>query len=642
MRRRAGRIVFSCLLFALSAAARAQMPPLSLDGEVPDLFPGADEEALLPVESDALPRPSIREPFSIGEALYDPSRVPAAVVSLLDLMGVPVVADQAAADRAPGLTLSEAEVRALIDQGVEDASAAAENEEGSLPYSFADLHTFVAPFLRDANVEQLAERYAEAYERRPDDLVPKVLMGQPIVPETPLSRVQIWLLLVDGFVGPGARAAAADLGDGRQTGRPTLAVYRRGASSEPPIPVAAPAGRWGTAQGPLSSLVNRLLNTVDLPWVMAHLPLIQSRVPLTISPANGVAHEGHGGSGARVQFEARIGAPAAPVVAPSGRPVLIPLASPTLSGHDMRWNLAPADKDKFDDHGTLQGTLGSWVPSNGKGALPLSYVPKRENANGVGSRQRENALLRAQMRTWDLLTSRYELAPEFQGLKSHFKGLTMATAPVRLEWHSDGLDLLLTNVYDVALDFGPLGKTHRYGLEGVRGSLQKLSDGTYRGVVRARSLSEHVGGGLGKVCPEAQSDGTQWLTVKAKPVSSLNRNQDPAKLEVKSGRTDGGYLALTFEQASEPVFVARDACQDADELLRKEGGARFHLLPFNDARWWTPEVPFVIAIPRQGKMVYDDKSLADLAPPADLGPFRAIIKGTFTKLQVEVERTDKP
>jgi len=49
-----------------------------------------------------------------------------------------------------------------------------------------------------------------------------------------------------------------------------------------------------------------------------------------------------------------------------------------------------------------------------------------------------------------------------------------------------------------------------------------------------------------------------------------------------------------------------------------------------------------IAIPRSGKLVYKDRSLADLAPPAGLGPFRAIIKGTYTKLDVEVERTDGP
>lgn len=643
-------------LVVASHASVAGLPVPDPAAEPLDLFPDG-EEVEMPAEdvAAALPSASIREPFSIGEALYDPSRVPDAVVSLLDLMGVPVVADQAAADRAPRLTLSEAEARALIDMGVEDAAAAADNDEGAPPFTFADLHAFVAPFLNDVDVEALAERYAGAYERRPDDLVPTVMMGQPIAPETPLSRVHIWLLLADGFAGPGARPATAAIEERRREDRPAFAVYRSGDLPARPLPAAAPAARWGTAQGALTSLLNRALNAVDLPWVTTHLPLIQSRVPLTISPSSGVAHEGHGGPGARVSFEARIGAAAAPVVAPSGRPVLVPLPSPNLSGRPMRWNIAPDDQDKFDNHGTLQGTLSNWVPSDGKGALPLSYLPKRESANGLGSRQKEMAKLRAQMKTWDLLTSRYQLAPGFQGIQGQIKGLTNATAPVRLEWHSDGLDLELTSTFDVALDLGPLGKTHRWGYEGISGSLAKRSDGTFRGLVRGRTVTAHVGGGLGKVCPEAESHGTQWLEATATPVTRLNANQDANKFVVRTGQTDGGYVKLTFRPASKPVFTLEDACQDEEwTTQRREAGNPFAFLPFNDARWHTPEHAWVIAIPKKERLVYDDLSLADpplgqrsgaflpLAPQEDLGPFAAIIKGTYTKLRVEAERTGKP
>ncbi len=111
---------------------------------------------------------------------------------------------------------------------------------------------------------------------------------------------------------------------------------------------------------------------------------------------------------------------------------------------------------------------------------------------------------------------------------------------------------------------------------------------------------------------------------------------------MRSGQADGGYLELTFKPATGPLWTTRDACQDADELLFTACETCLRLLPFNDARWTTPEHAFVIAIPRQGKLVYKDNSLADLAPPAGLGPFRAILKGTYTRLDVEVERTDEP
>ena len=163
-------------------------------------------------EAQELPEPSLTEPFAIGEALYDPARVGVAVVSLLELMGVGI-------DRLDGTPLrpggrrggapfrfNEREVRLLIE--MERADAAATAKKSRPPFSFRDLHRAVAPLLPEFPIERLAGAYSEAYQANPDALVPQVLMGQPIEPNTRLMRTQIWLLLVGGFVPPGTQNPA--------------------------------------------------------------------------------------------------------------------------------------------------------------------------------------------------------------------------------------------------------------------------------------------------------------------------------------------------------------------------------------------------------------------------------------------------
>jgi hypothetical protein len=255
----------------------------------------------------------------------------------------------------------------------------------------------------------------------------------------------------------------------------------------------------------------------------------------------------------------------------------------------------------------------------------------------------ETARVSASIVVAELLSCAYDLPANARfALPMLTAGVKEATTPVKVEWHSNGLELRLTNSFDVGLDFGPLGDTKRWGFEGVRGTLALMADGSYRGAVRARTWSGHVGGGLGKRCPEAESEGTQWLMATARPVERLNASQDPSRFTVRQGATDGGYLQLTFKPLTAPVFSSRDACQDADELLFRTCESCLRFLPFNDARWTTPEHAFVIAIPRDGKLVYDDRSLADIAPPAELGPFLAVIKGTWTKTKIDIERTDTP
>jgi hypothetical protein len=58
------------------------------------------------IDGRPLPAPALREPFAIGEALYDPSRMEQGVLSVLDLMGVGIYASDGTpmrrGDEAPG------------------------------------------------------------------------------------------------------------------------------------------------------------------------------------------------------------------------------------------------------------------------------------------------------------------------------------------------------------------------------------------------------------------------------------------------------------------------------------------------------------------------------------------------------------
>ncbi len=184
-----------------AVTAAGQEPPFQVSW--PDAPPLATPFPAPDTTPPPLPEPSIDEPFAIGEALYDAARVPAAVTSLLAKMRIGVAS--AAAPAPGGLTLDESEVRTLIALGEEDLRSADDIE--NLPFGFEDLHRAVSGLLPQLTIEELAEAYTQVYQEQPDALVAKVMMGQPLEPETRLTRTQIWLLLIDGFAGPGGDAA---------------------------------------------------------------------------------------------------------------------------------------------------------------------------------------------------------------------------------------------------------------------------------------------------------------------------------------------------------------------------------------------------------------------------------------------------
>ena len=165
----------------------------------PDGWPDRHPTPVVPAEGAPRPlaKPSLTEPFAIGQALHNPGGVERGLVSVLALMGIEIVPDEPPpANRGNALLrLPESEVRALIEIGMQDAESQEQDADG--PVTFRTLHALLSPALPDISVERLAEIYSEEYARHPDAVVPQVLFGQPLEPDTPLLRTELWLLLVD-------------------------------------------------------------------------------------------------------------------------------------------------------------------------------------------------------------------------------------------------------------------------------------------------------------------------------------------------------------------------------------------------------------------------------------------------------------
>lgn len=607
-----------------AADKRPPLPPELLAKDAAWTGELADESEGPPV----LPRPSIAEPFSIGEALYNPSRVPAAVVSLLDLMRVPIVANDApvAGDDA-GLTLGESEVWGLIAMGIADARAMGEDESG--PFTFADLHAAVAPLLPGTDVGELAEAYSEAYGARPQDLVPKVMMGQPILPETPLTRVQLWLLLMDGFVGPGkeprAARAAFDAHDSRALVLPAVMRSREDFGEIRRASAPAPAA-WGTARAQVPPLQSPVpgWNRSDIQSMLRVLPTIGGRIPFGIVPRVQKVHEGHGAPGKRLTLEARLTCPGRAWSTPQGKPFLIP-KPPALAGRSVTLCADLDNLEILQRHGSTQGTWCTPARTDSSGAVRVAYLPKKEAANGVGTKLKDSALVHAGVAVQELIASCYTFPPELQWASKLALGSWEADGKVNLEWHSHGIDLDIRNLFNVRLELGPLGNGDIFGIDRIVGSLELQSDGSYIGIVRARANGTQHLTGLGEECEQAESDGQQNLLVVAEKAPGLQRSQDKTKFVIQEGLDDGGLLELQFRPTSQPVYAMSDKCQK--DIYVEKPGYTIPFLPFNDTRW--THLGYIVKIPKEGKLVYEDNSQSDMP----IG---------YSNWTVKVERTDEP
>jgi len=583
MRQLLASVLLACLAaVAWPAVAQAQTAD---DQPTSPKQPAVRPEPCEPDEE--IPAPSLTEPFAIGEALYDPGRVADAIVSLLELMGVGI-------DKADGtplrpgakgggaFRLTEPEVRRLIAMGRADATAAA--KRGRPPYSLRDLHKAVSPLLPTLTIEGLAAAYSKAYQANSDALVPQVLMGQPIEPGTRLMRTQIWLLLVDGFVPPGAKNPAPAWGSAGKL--------------LPPLPPPIPG--WSKA------------DWLDL---VPQLPLLAWRPPLEIAPQPARTHEGHGGLGTPVTLSARIGILPKQGVPPSRG---LSLLKPRTQGFGERlitWNAPEAGT--LLEHGSVSPALPSTATTDASGSVRVVYTPKAEAANGRGSVSSETLEVSATISQWDLVSARYEMPAQLRGF---LIGDVTSCGAIEVSWHTGAsqgggskgggtsaggsLKIKITNHYDVVLDLGPLGGGKRKGEDGVEGTLELQADGTFRGILKGYAKGTQELHGLGRSCATATSDGTQELLAIGTPVPSFGPAHKASDYAWTSGRPDGGWLSLEFFPTTRARYAQRDPCQT--EIQQTDDPNKPWFLPFNDAQWTIQHAGYGLALPKSGKLVYKD------------------------------------
>jgi hypothetical protein len=573
-----------------SAGARESAPP-----GWPETLIFPEEPAGLRSTAGGLPSPSLTEPFAIGEALYDPARVEVAVVSLLGLMGVGIDSADATASgsgSAP-FRFSEAEVRLMIEMARTDAEA---SSNGRPPYSFRDLHSAVAPLLPELSVEQLAAAYSEAYQTHYNALVPLVMLSQPIEPRTRLTRLQIWLLLVDGFVPPDK------LNPGSGWGTASTVLQ----------PLPPPAAGWNTS------------NWRDL---LARLAVLAARMPIQIALQPDLVHEGHGGPGTKVSLEARLAAPSAQSTSAFPGLSLLKPATGALAGRQINWH--SDHPEVFDHHGELVPALGTPTNTDSAGVARISYQPKAEAANGRGAATAERAEIAALIDQWDLVSAHYGLPPQLRGFVI---GDIAARREVDIGWHvlqpaianaNDRIEISIANTYNVKLDMGFLGGGTRHGYDTVEGTLTLQPDGSYRGTVMGFASGTQQLQGLGQSCPLAESVGWQELEVVGTPIGGFGpAHQVPTGAAAAhpltrrlsalpsynwiSGQPDGGYLSLEFFPTTAGVYSKTDRCQT--EIQQTDFPDKPYFLPFNDAQWTIAHAGYGIALPASGILQYYDNT----------------------------------
>lgn len=570
-----------------TAGPLTSLPPLmGLDpfpADWPD-FPGfLDVPDAAPGGPTPIPAPTLTDPFEIGVGFYDPGQVGAAVASLLNEMGVGIFSVTGAALRPgagnrPGdLWLTEDEVRGLIEMGIADATAIANDDDGASPFTFADLGAALGPLLPGWSTERLAAAYDDAYAARPDDLIAAMMLGQPIEPATPLTRAQLWFLLVDGFVPPPVTAAMV-----------------------PGVELAAGGVPWGTASSvlPLIQSPDPAIANLEFALLIAHVGVLGYTIPFSVDPVSVAGHEGHGGPGPTLRLNAAIGAANGngTLFSPyTGAPMVLPRAVPVRGG--QVWWSSP-DEGLFNRHGTFGTPLGVPIAIGPSGESTLTYRMRQEEPDPAGPEMREVAAATASISMLDLVDAVYEIPLQARGFVF---GTREATGLASLSWHAkEGIDLQLMNQYNLDLvgegiDLGFGGTAHGAGQDAAAGFLELQDDGNYRGMILARSFGTFGGEWGGAGCTRLH-DSAQDLYVVGRPIA-------------------GGNLNLAFYPGSAPWFwFPENTCPiDAAWQVGWEGGGpddrpAGQYIPFGTGRWNTPAVGYDVWRPSESnpEWVYVD------------------------------------
>lgn len=543
-----------------------------------------------------LPAPRLADPFEIGEALYDPSKMAQAVVSLLSLMGVGLYADDGAPIDTGAVTkagdpwLFQSEVWHLIDMGKEDLL---EGIEDGPSFRLDDLYRGLQPGLpADFTLEQFRSAYEDSYARHPEDLAPSVMLGQPINSSTPLTRTQLWLLYMDGFseLAPASSASAR--------GGPVAAAGRP---------------RFGTANARLPPLVQPQGYTYEQ-WreLVPHYRTIDGLVKFSID--TDYAHEGHGGPGTRILITAR-NRGGRSFVSPVSGAVLLEAGTGTLEGMQVYWE--SDDLDIYNAHGTLGASLPMISTTDASGSAEISYTPKREVANGQGALANDVATITASATVADLLRHAYRISdPKLAyWLFWDFQRQIRVTGQTWIEWHTPGIEIEIVNTYDVTVDAGTgglLAFAHRKGTDSFTGTLTKRSDGTYRGVLRGNTKAAaqmEFAAGVSNIKCEDTTDSNQFLTVVARRRDPVI---DPALDVLTSGAFGPDDFVLTFYPQAAPIDPGR--CQGTIDYLGPGPNGQpmsGSYASYSDSRFTDPSLGGLrIHLPKAGeKLVYEDRRL---------------------------------
>ncbi len=551
-----------------------------------------------------LPTPSLKEPFAIGEAFYIEEKLEDAVVSMLGLMRIGVVSDSAAGaaagQNAPRIVLSESEVRALIDMGMEDLESSEDIE--NLPHSFADLHAAVADLLPGVSIEQLAQTYTRAYEANPDDLVAKSLMGQPLEPETKLTRTQIWFLLMDGFAG-----------------------------------AAASGARWGTADRQLPDLVSPDPQWSAAEWreVLARLPLITAERLVTIDAPAIITRTAAKIAPATITVRASASAP--PLVSRSTGRTLIAARAGSLAGQQVTWR-AP-DNSLLQEVGTIASPLDEPVPIGAGGVARFVVQPDVDGPGGAGEIVEAQETIEARFQTRGLVSGAYAVPPPLSRMSF---GASRTRATLHLRWRaSDLLHVWVANYYS-GVNFqipGTGAGGTRSGWDTMYAKLFKRRDGSYAGPAWGKvNMSQELRGPTAK-CQKAETSVEQILWVEATrapdfgPVHRLDLygwlNPAFEVVAIMDVQPPDRYLRLTLFPKTRPDPPAESPCLPfipADRTQRRYGGGTF--IPFNDAQWTTPGQGYAIGLRTRGAAYVDGTSWDPLDENALLGKVKTLFQLT--------------
>lgn len=585
--------------------------------------PPITDADVVPAAHAPLPEPLLSDPSAIADALYSPDGMGIGVMSLLDQMGIDVVDRAGAVSRAARgpkstLALTEDEVQGLIAMGSQDAAKIIPGMPGGSPITFADLHAALAPLLHGMSVDELATRYTDAYADHADSLVGGIFGVQGLRPDTGLTRVHVWLLLMDGFVHD--------------------ALAAPGAATSGVVLAAWSGPTWGIADPalPLLASPDPRLSVAGFALLLAHLPALAYSIPLDSDPAVS-AHEGHGGPGQQARMTARIGVPGvlglvdpithAPLLLPSGQ---------SAAGIGLTWQ--SSDTAVIDAHGSLDQPLAGPTTTDTTGAAAIAFLPKEEAANGQGDVVEDVATLRATVGVRDLVTHFFTVSPAVVGL---LMGDRQAQTLLEIGWHEEaGLDVQVTSYYnsDAVFFVQPFlptfqGKAQRVGTDSASGFLALQPDGTYAGSMRAKinltSVFMEFGATTCRFTAPPELKSGQWLHVVGRPApnGSWSRFDRTGNLNMVSGSVDSEPVQLSFWPAGPPVAwpvwcltpIGLTATTPETESVR--------YAPFNDLAWTEPTKGFEILTPSKGTASYRDSRF-------NLDPFAA---GVLTQLRPNTE-----